>query len=169
MSRSNTSRCRPAKAALVKVKHFKVSSGEGCPCQGQTLQGVARRRLPLSRSNTSRCRPAKAALVKVKHFKVSPGEQSTRAQSLRLPSKRRAFLHQHTERRAATTRQLAASTADHALTNHTHKLSLVHARALISLHARTRHTLTILTQTTRKLYASVTNEFIVSAQWKQLK
>ena len=56
--------------------------------------------------------------------KSSSSKQSTTAQSLRLPSNRRAFLHQHTERRAATRqRQLAASTADHARTNHTHWLS----------------------------------------------
>ena len=70
----------------------------------------------------------------------SSSGQSTRAQSLRLPSKRRAFLHQHTERRAATARQLAASTADHALTNHTHKLSpCTLVRSQHCTHARATH------------------------------
>ena len=77
----------------------------------------------------------------------SSSKQSTRAQSLRLPSNRRAFLHQHTERRAATSttrdreRQLAmaASTADHALTNHTHKLSRCTLVRSHCTHARATH------------------------------
>ena len=44
--------------------------------------------------------------------KSSSSKQSTRAQSLRLPSNPRAFLHQHTERRAATYER---KTTDHTL------------------------------------------------------
>ena len=109
--------------------------------------------------------------------KSSSSKQSTTAQSLRLPSNRRAaFLHQHTERRAATTsssrtreRQLAASTADHALTNHTHYL-LAQPGARSCAHIARTHAPHAHIQTqTRKLCASVTNEFIVSAQWKPKK
>ena len=107
--------------------------------------------------------------------KSSSSKQSTTAQSLRLPSNRRAaFLHQHTERRAATSsrtreRQLAASTADHALTNHTHYvLALPGARSCAHI-ARTHAPHAHIQTQTRKLCASVTNEFIVSAQWKPKK
>ena len=101
--------------------------------------------------------------------KSSSSKQSTTAQSLRLPSNRRAFLHQHTERRAATRqRQLAASTADQAGTNHTHKLSrCTLVRSQHFTHARATHSHT--NTNCNKLCASVTNEFIVSAQWKQKK
>ena len=72
--------------------------------------------------------------------KSSSSKQSTTAQSLRLPSNRPAFLHQHTERRAATRqRQLAASTADHARTNHTHWLSQCTLVRSHCTHARATH------------------------------
>ena len=100
--------------------------------------------------------------------KSSSSKQSTTAQSLRLPSNRRAFLHQHTQRRAATRqRQLAASTADHALTNHTHWLSQCTLVRSHCTHARATHSHT--NTNCNKLYASVTNEFNVSAQWKLKK
>ena len=81
--------------------------------------------------------------------KSSSSKQSTTAQSLRLPSNRRAFLHQHTERRAATyERKTTGREHSWPRTHQPHpQAQPVHARAL-TLHARTRHTLTTQTQTT---------------------